>query len=257
MVEINSETDFAAKNERFRELVRSVAQTALQSDLPVKTGSNEISLDALAAQAMPSGASASDAVAEVAGGVRENIKLRRGFRIGSEAGLISSYVHTSPAPGLGRMAALVALETSTASLTEDQQSEAKEVGQKVAMHAVAMKPRYLSPDTVPAEALEAEKQVLRDQAKSAGSGGKPKPANIIEKIISGRINKFYEDSCLVRQKFVMADDQSVQDYVKTAGKQLGIDLRIGSFARVQVGEGLEKSDKDFAAEVAETLKSTV
>lgn len=256
VVEINSETDFVAKNERFRDLVRSVAQTALQSELPVRTGSNEISLDSLAAQAMPSGASASDAVAEVAGSVRENIQLRRGFRIESEAGLISSYVHTSPAPGLGCMAALVALETSTASLTEVQQAEAKEVGQKVAMHAVAMKPRYLSPDTVPAEALEAEKQVLRDQAKSAGSSGKPKPANIIEKIISGRINKFYEDSCLVRQKFVMADDQSVQDYVKTAGKQMGIDLRIGSFARVQVGEGLEKNDKGFAAEVAETLKST-
>lgn len=256
IVEINSETDFVAKNERFRDLVTNVAQAALHPDLPAANGSNEISIEALAAQSIPSGSNSGDAVAEVAGSVRENIKLRRGFRVESQAGLIASYVHTSPAPSLGRMAALVALETSSSSLTEDQQSEAKEVGQKVAMHAVAMKPRYLSPETVPAEALEAEKQVLKDQAKTAGGGGKPKPANIIDKIISGRINKFYEDSCLLRQKFVMADDQSVEEYVKDAGKQMGIELRVSSFVRVQVGEGLEKSEKDFAAEVAETIKTT-
>ncbi|KAL3154707.1 hypothetical protein ABBQ38_011256 [Trebouxia sp. C0009 RCD-2024] len=255
MVEVNSETDFVAKNERFRALVKSIAHTALDADLPTASGTNEINIDDLASQCTPSGLSASDAVAEVAGSVRENIKLRRGFRVESEAGLIASYVHTSPAPSLGRMAALVALETSSSSLTSEQQSEAKEIGQKVAMHAVAMKPRYLSPETVPAEALEAEKQVLRDQAKSEGSKGKPKPANIIEKIISGRINKFYEDSCLVKQKFVMADDQSVQEYVKIAGLQMGIDLQVGSFARMQVGEGLEKAEKDFAAEVADTIRS--
>jgi elongation factor Ts len=149
------------------------------------------------------------------------------------------------------MAALVALESSKGPLPADKAEQIYELGQKIAMHAVAMRPQFLDKDSVSFESLEAEKQVLREQAAKTG-----KPANIVEKMIQGRLSKFYEEVCLLEQKFVMDDSKKIKDVVKEAAKMHGIDLKLTGYVRLQVGEGLQSQAKDFASEVAEAVKSS-
>ncbi|KAK9808957.1 hypothetical protein WJX72_007019 [[Myrmecia] bisecta] len=254
VVEINSETDFVARNDQFRHLVGSVAAAALRAEAALPSGNiGELDIESLAAAPTTSGSSVGDAVSDVAGTVRENIKLRRAHRLSCPDGVIASYLHTSPAPGLGRMGALVALQDAQGPIGAEKATRVEELGTKLAMHAVAVKPLFLSRASVSKEALEAEKDVLREQAAKTG-----KPANIIEKMLQGRLNKYYEENCFLEQKFVMDDSKKVQAVVKELGQELDLDLQLSGFVRLQCGEGLEKSaSKDFATEVAETLEQAV
>ena len=207
--------------------------------------------------------SLADAVADVAGTVRENIKLRRGYRLAvppGSNGVIGSYIHAGVAPGLGRIASMVLLqhpeaaEKSTAADVADAPDYEKlqEFAHKLAMHVVGAVPLFLSKGSVPPSALDKETAVLTDQASRSG-----KPQNIIEKMVQGRISKYYEEVCLLEQLFILDDKKKVKEAVTAAGEAAGVaDLQLSAFVRVQVGEGLEESKKDFAAEVAETLAAS-
>lgn len=249
LVEVNSETDFVARNPQFVQLVGSVALAALQCGAS-GAGSCEVDMAVLRQARLQDGTSVDDAVVGVAAAVRENVVLRRAAALAAGPGaVVGTYLHTSAAPGTGRMAAAVALQ-APGGVPEEAQAEVAELAGKVAMHCVATRPAYLDRGAVPQAALEAEKAVLRDQAKTSG-----KPDNIIDKMVMGRLGKFYEEQCLVEQKYVMAEDAKVQDVVKAAGKQLGVSgLEVKGFVRLQVGEGLDRTSKDFAAEVAEAVQ---
>ncbi|KAI7839700.1 hypothetical protein COHA_006507 [Chlorella ohadii] len=246
VVEINSETDFVARNDQFRSLVSSAAAAALGVTALRPGSSAELEEAALGAAQLADGSALGDAVANVAGSVRENVRLRRGFRLAAApGGLIGCYLHQSVAPGLGRIAGLVALESSKP-LAGDAAATAQELAHKLAMQVVGAGPKYLDRSAVPSEALQAEAAVLREQALKSG-----KPEKIVDKIVAGRLDKFYGEVCLLEQAFIMDSDHKVQDVLKQNSKQLGSDLSISGFVRVQVGEGLEAEAKDFAAEVAE------
>lgn len=248
VVEINSETDFVARNAQFHQLVSSAAAAALRLD-GVPNG--DIPLAALESAAVDGGSSVAEAVAEVAGGVRENIQLRRGLRMAvpdGRSGVIGHYLHGAAAPGLGRIASLVLLESSS---TGDLGKPVQELAHKLAMHVVGALPKYLDSGSVPASALDAERALLREQAQRSG-----KPDAIIAKMVEGRLRKFYEEVCLLEQKFILDDSSTVAQVVAETGKAAGVDLKLTAFARMQVGEGIEdEGKKDFAAEVAETLKA--
>ena len=245
VVEVNSETDFVSRNEHFLALVANAAAAVVKVDVgtlgnPAPGSAAEIPLAALEALPLPDGGETlADAAAATAATVRENIRLRRAFVMAATSAgeAIGHYVHGAVAPGMGRQAGLVKVTGA-----KDSDSVAA-AASKVAMHAVAVSPRFLDPASVPEDVMEGEMAILRAQTENAG-----KPANIVEKIVAGRMKKFYEETCLSNQKFVMDDS-------KTVGKWLaGEDgLALGAFVRVKVGEGIEVQATDFAAEVAATV----
>lgn len=220
-----------------------MAQAALSADISaVDSLSCEVAPDGVAGLSLASGQTVGDAVAEVAGTVRENVQFRRAFLL-ETSGALGTYLHTSPAPGLGRIGALVALEAADGSpLGADAAAAAAELGRKLAMHVVAAKPTFLDRAGVAPEALEAEKAVLTEQAASSG-----KPPAIVEKMVAGRLGKFYEEVCLLEQKFVMDDSKTVGKVVAEAGKELGVDLKLTKYVRVAVGEGKNEPAEAEAA----------
>eukprot|EP00898_Chlorokybus_atmophyticus_P004859 jgi/Chlat1/5374/Chrsp35S05216 len=244
VVEVNSETDFVAKNDRFQRLVGAVAQAALQCPAQSQAD-HELPLAAVEELSMPEGEFAEhgvrDAVAGVAATVGENVRLRRVFRLTEPNGVVASYLHTSPQPGLGRMAGVVALQLGDGADTE----RAMELGARIAMHTVAARPQFLTRESVTNEALEAELEVLRAQASSSG-----KPPHIVEKMVAGRIGKYYEEVVLLEQKYIVDETKKIKDLLKAAQSELGGTVDISGFIRVQCGEGIERETKDFAAEVA-------
>jgi len=250
-VEVNCETDFVARNEQFQALVSNIAKAALSSRslLEAKSGAvHEVEIGDLSEAATPEG-SVSEALASVAVVVRENIKLRHGFLLPtSESSIAGSYTHKAVQPGLGSMAAAVVLESDKA-LDPAARTEVAELANQIAMHAVAVKPLFLSRDTVDGAELQKEMDMLRSQVQDSG-----KPVEIIEKIVSGRMNKYYEDVCLLDQKFVLdeKDGKKVQAHVEAMGKKHKVALRIAGFKRLQVGEGIAREVTDFAAEVKAT-----
>ncbi|PSC75347.1 elongation factor Ts [Micractinium conductrix] len=250
VVEINSETDFVARNEQFRSLVGSAAAAALGVDALREGSAAELADAALRGAAMPDGGTVEEAVVGLAGSVRENVRLRRGFRLAAPGGVVGAYVHSAVAPGLGRIAGLVSLQSSSGALAGAAAVGAQELAHKLAMQVVGAVPRYLKRSQVPSAALEEESKLLREQALKSG-----KPEKIVDRIVAGRLDKFYGEVCLLEQAYIMDGDLKVQDVLKQSGKQLGADLQLTGFVRVQVGEGLEAEQKDFAAEVAETLKA--
>lgn len=248
IIEINSETDFVARNEQFQDLVASIAKAA--TILPAPSGA-QFSLEDLKQAATDQG-SVSEKIDNVAVVVRENINLRRAFWVAAQGGVAGTYVHKSPKPGMGAKAAAVVLQAegkAATDLSADALAEIKELANQVAMHSVAVKPQFLSRETVDASELENELSILRSQAAASG-----KPANIIEKIVNGRLNKYYEEVCLVDQKFVLdeKDGKKVSAVVAAMGKSHGVDLKVLTFLRVECGEGIEKEETDFAAEVKKT-----
>ncbi|BDA44109.1 Elongation factor Ts [Coccomyxa sp. Obi] len=248
LVEVNSETDFASRTEHFRNLVTTVASAALTAE-----ASEDGSIDSrtLCASTSASGTSVNDVLSECAGSVRENIQLRRAHRLVCPSGVIASYLHASSSPGLGKMGALVALIDKQGSLEGTAAEKAHELGSKLAMHIVAARPLSLDRHSLPSEALEAEKAVQLEQAQKSG-----KPANIVERMVAGRMHKFYEDSCLLDQKYVLDETRKISQVVADTGKAMGADLHIQSFVRFQCGEGLEKEQSNFANDVSQALQRT-
>jgi elongation factor Ts len=227
VVEVNSETDFVARNPEFQKMVSDITSLA-----PAAAGG----LDKLKASAYPGGSkSVEEHVAGMVGTIGENMGVRRTAAITVSNGVVASYIHNRAAPGMGKIGVLVGIETA------GDKAAAEAFGKQVAMHVAAANPLALTPDEIPADVVERERAVFTEQARESG-----KPDNIIEKMVEGRIRKFYEESVLLSQAFVINPDLTVAKAAEEAGK----DFRITGFVRMQLGEGIEKVEEDFAAEVA-------
>lgn len=226
LVEVNSETDFVAKNAEFQEFVKGVAQVIAKT--------NPKDVEALKEEKyVDSDLTVADMLREKILTIGENLILRRFVRY---EGVNVSYIH-----GGGRIGVLVNFDTSAEIAAKP---EFKELAKDVAMQIAAANPSFLDRDSVPAEVVEKEKEILSVQAANEG-----KPANIIEKMVMGRINKFYQENCLVEQAFVKDPDISVKKLLEAKGKELGGSVKVVAFTRFEKGEGLEKREDDFAAEV--------
>ena len=235
VVEVNSETDFVAKNDEFIGFVKNLANLALTSDA--------VDMDAFMALPYGDEGTVQNALTNKISKIGENMNIRR-FQKVSEPGTKNvGYIH-----GGGTIAVLVTLET------EASAAEVAVVGKDVAMQVASMNPKYVSEDDVDAEYLENEKQILLAQAINENEQlAKPKPANIVEKMVIGRLNKELKEVCLLSQKFVKNGDLTVEQYVESVAKEIGQPIKIKSMIRYEVGEGIEKREENFAEEVAKQM----
>ena len=220
LVEVNSETDFVARNDLFQGLVKMVADTALDA------GANVDKI--LAAKA--GGITIDEAIADTIAKVGENMSLRRAAELSVGKGAISSYVHNAVSDGLGRIGVLVALESTGKS------DELKAFGRMVAMHVASANPQAIDPSGLDAAAIEREKAVLSDKAKAQG-----KPANVIDKIVESGLKTFYKEVCLLDQGFIFDDKKSVAQAVKEAEAKAGAPIKVAGFVRFALGEGIERT----------------
>ncbi|ENN93514.1 translation elongation factor Ts [Bartonella bovis] len=236
LVEVNSETDFVARNDAFQEIVRNVAIAALDT---------QGSVESVSASIYPGSEKTVDAVIKDAiGTIGENMTLRRSAKLSVKDGVVATYIHNSVTDGLGKLGVIVAIETS------GDKNAAVAFGRQVAMHIAATNPLALTEKDVDASAVEREKAIFSDQARQSG-----KPENIIEKMVEGRMRKFYEEVVLLSQAFVMNPDVTVEAALKDAEKSIGAPAAITGFIRFVLGDGVEKEKTDFTAEVAAVAKS--
>lgn len=236
LVEINSETDFVARNDQFQEMVSTIAKLGLKAE----------TTEALAALPYGSGELTVDGhLKKMVGSIGENMVLRRCDRVQVSKGVVASYMHNAIAPGLGKIGVLVGLESS------GDKDKLAELGRKIAMHVAAANPLALTQDDVDATTVERERAVLIEQAKEAG-----KPDNIIEKMVEGRLRKFYEEVALLSQIYVVDGESKVGDAIKSAESDVGGEIKITGFTRFALGEGVEKNEGDFAAEVAAAVSGS-
>jgi len=231
VVEINAETDFVARNEQFQGFVEQVAKVALDQ----KGDAEKIKT----AQVPGAGKSVNDQLTNLVATIGENMQFRRAGYLSVSDGVIASYIHTATKPGMGRIGVLVALES-----TGDKE-KLMALGKQIAMHVAAAKPDALDIASVDAAVLEREKAIYKEQA--AGSG---KPADIVEKMVQGRVRKYYEEVVLTEQNYIMDDKQKVGQVVQKLSKEIGAPVALKGFLRFGLGEGIQKEEKDFAAEVA-------
>jgi elongation factor Ts len=229
-VEVNSETDFVAKNAQFQEFVSTVTQIALT------TGDD---IEALAASAYPSGGTVAEVLTNNIATIGENQTLRRARRLSVNQGAVVSYVHNAAAPGLGKIGVLVALESAAPTETLEA------LGKQLAMHVAAAFPLALDESGIPADVIERERAIATEKAAESG-----KPADVIAKMVDGAVAKFMKENALVHQIFVMDGKTKIADVVAKAGKDAGAPIALTDYVRFQLGEGIEKVESDFAAEVA-------
>ncbi len=235
VVEVNSETDFVARNDAFQDLVRGIAQVALGTDG---------SVEAVAAAAYPaSGKPVGDTIKDAVATIGENMNLRRSASLSVEDGVVATYIHNGVADGLGKLGVLVALKS-----TGDKEA-LNAIGRQVAMHIAATNPLALRAEEVDAAVAERERNVFIEQSRASG-----KPDAIIEKMVDGRMRKFFEEVALLSQAFVINPDLTVAAAVKEAEKAVGAPIEVTGMARLLLGEGVEKEETDFAAEVAAAAK---
>jgi elongation factor Ts len=230
VVEVNSETDFVAKNEQFQNFVREVARLALNSGGDI---------DALSASAYPGGGTVIEALTNNIATIGENQSLRRTALLEVSEGIVVSYVHNAVAPGLGKIGVLVALESGASADT------LQTLGKQIAMHIAAANPQALDADSLDPALIERERAIAMEKAKESG-----KPQNIVEKMVDGSIAKFRKDNALLSQLFVIDNKTPVAEVVASAAKEAGNGIALKGFVRFQLGEGIEKKVDDFAAEVA-------
>ena len=231
LVEVNSETDFVARNDQFQALVREVAGLAL-------TAGGDV--DKLGATQMPgTGKSVTERITDAVATIGENMKLRRTASITVSDGVVGTYIHNSVADGLGKIGVLVGLEST------GNKAVLGLLGRQLAMHVAAATPLAVRPEDVDTSVLEREKDIFADQARQSG-----KPEAVIEKMVEGRIRKFYEEVTLLKQAFVVTPDLTVEAALKAAEKEVGAPVTVTGFIRFVLGEGIEKETSDFAAEVA-------
>lgn len=251
VVELNCETDFVARNGMYQHLVLKVAAAALElgsEPASERSALHPLSIPDLEAREihlehpqLNGRSSVRDAIAELIAVTGENVKLRRAFRMSCPGGRVLAYLHTSPQPGLARIAGLVALAGGNSGDGEMLRG----LGEHLAMQAVAARPLFLDRAAVAPDALQRERDILTTQAAASG-----KPAKVLEKMVEGRLRKFYEDVVLLDQRFILDDTKTVQAVVEEASKRAGTAISVLSFLRLEVGEGIEREGKDCAAEVA-------
>lgn len=231
MVEVNSETDFVARNEQFQQLVQGIAKAALDAGSDV---------DNIKASTCPTtGKKVDDVITESISTIGENMNLRRAAVLEVEQGVVATYMHNQVIPGLGKIGVLLGLEST------GDKTKLEELGKQICMHIAAASPEAMTREEVPSEKLERERDILKEQAIASG-----KPADIAEKMVEGRIRKYYEEVVLPEQLFVVDGKTKIADVVKAAEKDVGAPIKLSAFTRFQLGEGVAKEESDFAAEVA-------
>lgn len=232
LVEVNSETDFVAKNDLFQAFATGVADVVLKQ--------NPSDVEALKVLDFPgSGRNVGDELVHQIATIGENMNVRRFARLESNSGVTASYIH-----GAGKIGVLVQLDSDKAA-----DPKVAEMARFLAMHVAAANPQYLSRNDVPAEVVEREKNIMRAKALESG-----KPENIVDKIIEGQVNKFFGETCLLEQVYVIDTDQKIAKVVESLAKEIGGKVTLAAYARFQLGEGIEKKEDDFATEVASMTK---
>jgi len=234
VVEVNSETDFVAKNEIFQEYVEDAAKVALM---------NNGDVEKMKTFGCPKcGKTFGERLTDMVAKIGENMNLRRAQVLSVNNGIISSYIHNAARPNVGKIGVLVALESNA------DKAKLAELGKHIAMHVAASAPIALKIADVPASNVEHEKSIYAEQARASG-----KPENIIEKMIEGRVRKYYDEVVLEEQAYIMDPDKKVKQVIADAAKELGTDVKLAGYNCFKLGEGLQKREEDFAAEVAAQL----
>ena len=229
LVEVNAETDFVARNDEFKGFVKAAAQLALEEDGDLEKVLGRKLGDATVQQTL------TGLVAKIG----ENMSVRRTIALAVEPGVVSAYVHNASSPELGKIGVLVALKSTA------DKAKLAALGKQIAMHVAAASPLALTPAHLDKAVVEKERAIQADIARQSG-----KPENVIEKMLEGRMRKFYEESVLLQQTFVIDGETRVDKVIEKASKELGAPIEIAGFVRYQVGEGIETTESDFADEVA-------
>ncbi len=232
-VEFNAETDFVSRNELFQNAARKIAQVGLDND----------GVEAIRVGKTADGETVNDFVTNLIATVGENMMVRRSARFVVSSGVVASYIHNAVAPNLGRIGVLVALESTA------DKAALIEVGRKIGMHIAATRPIALSVDEIDPAVVAKEREVYTQQAIESG-----KPPQVAEKMVEGRLRKFYEEVVLPKQNFVMNPDQTIEQFIEEQAKALGAPIKLAGFVNLALGEGVEKKQEDFAAEVASMTK---
>ncbi|MBV8060955.1 MAG: elongation factor Ts [Alphaproteobacteria bacterium] len=230
IVEVNAETDFVARNDSFQTFALDAAKLALNAGGDI---------EALKNQPHAQGGTVQEVLTNLVATIGENMNLRRTACLSVSQGIVASYIHNALAPNVGKIGVLVALESSA------DPAKLQELGKQIAMHVAATRPEALTIAEVDPKAVQRERDILTEQA--AGSG---KPAEIIAKMVEGRLRKYYEEVVLMEQVYVVDGESRISQVVEKASKTLGAPVKLTGFARYQLGEGIEKAADDFAAEVA-------
>ncbi len=233
IVEVNSETDFVARNEQFQSIVGNVAKLAIEANGDVEK---------LAEMPYPgSGRSVSAELTDAIAKIGENMNLRRAAVIEVKDGVIGAYVHNTVKPGMGKLGVIVGLESG------GDKTVLADLGKQLAMHIANTNPLSVSPDDIDPAVVAKEREIFAEQARESG-----KPAEVIDKMVEGRVRKFYEESTLLAQTFVIDGESKVKDVVAKAATSAGAPITVTAFVRFALGDGIEKAESDFAAEVAAT-----
>lgn len=230
-VEVNSETDFVAKNEKFQDFVRKTTEVAL--------GMNSDDVEALKAASYPDGGTVADKLTDNVATIGENQQVRRMKTVSVSNGLIVPYMHNAQAPNLGKIGVLVALES------EAGEDVLEPLGKQLAMHIAAAFPLALTAEDLDPEVIERERKIAAEKAAESG-----KPENVQEKMVEGAIKKYAKENALLSQVYVIDNKTAIADVVAAAGKEAGKEIVLKDYVRFQLGEGIEKEESDFAAEVA-------
>ncbi len=235
LVEVNSETDFVARNEEFQKAVAEISTLALGVD----------DVEGLKAAQTSAGVNVADHLTNLVGKIGENMSLRRSDKQSVSQGAVAGYIHNSVVENMGKIGVLVALESSA------DAGKLNELGRKIAMHIAATNPLALSVEDLDPAVVAKEREMLAAEARESG-----KPENIIEKMVEGRMTKFFKESVLTTQMFVMDPDRSIAQVIEDEGKSLGADVKLVGYSRMELGAGIEKKEEDFAAEVAAAVASS-
>ena len=233
ILEVNAETDFVARNEQFQKFVETCAKLALDAGGDVET---------LKQMSYPgSGRTVSEELTQLIATIGENMSIRRTAIVEVNDGIVASYVHNQTAPGLGKIGVIAGIQSTA------EPAKLEGFGKQIAMHIAAAAPRAMEQNDLDPDAIAREREILSEQARASG-----KPEEIVEKMVEGRLRKYYEEVCLLEQIFVIDGESKVGKVVEQLGSGLGSPVRISGFVRYQLGEGIEKKEEDFAAEVAAT-----
>ncbi len=236
LIEVNSETDFVARNEQFQDLVKTLSAIATKA---------QGDIEQLSKVTVPAtGRTVEDEVTQAVGVIGENLVLRRTAYLKVDQGVVGGYMHGQMLPGMGKIGVLVAVDSA------GDPEKLAELGKQIAMHVAATSPQSVTIEDLDASVVERERNVLAEQARASG-----KPENIIEKMVDGRMRKFYEEAVLLEQVFVIDTDKKVKDVVEAASKEIGSPVKITGMVRMMLGEGIEREESDLASEVAQLTKS--
>lgn len=233
VVEVNSETDFVARNEIFQKAVSMIAQRGLDVD----------SSEALASAELEGGKSVTEYLTELVGKIGENMTFRRMAKLEVSEGVVASYIHNAEATDMGKIGVLVALESS------GDTEKLNDLAKKIAMHVAATSPLANTVEDLDPEIVSKEREMLKAEALESG-----KPEAIVDKMVEGRMQKFFKESVLATQIFVMDGERSIEKVLEDEGKAIGADITLAGFVRMAVGEGIEKKEENFAEEVAAAVK---